>query len=805
MAVRIRTAMLVALFAVSLLPMVAMLFSTYHQTVKRELQESETLQLMLARNLTEIMTRYEELVRASVNAVASDLASGTPVEDQQSVLGALGIEKVSIVDVNSREVVASTGKISDVQGERYTSAQLMRLERALIGRRWAFTPVQHQSSGPVIEFVQRSSNQLIVAHISPRYFNDIADEVTFGTRGHAAIVDQAGHVLAHPDANWVRSARDLSDVEAVRQIENGGSGIVHFHSPAVDADMLGAIATVPKTGWGVMVSKPIDEVSSSIWTNLTPILFWLMIALAIAATLVIVFLQWLARPLEMLSHVLLRQSRIGRPAPVAPNRARNMVVELRNIVHAYNDLAMTVERNADEMSERALRDTVTGIGNRAYFTSGAQQQIASRVPLNKKGVLLFMDLDNFKEVNDVRGHDVGDMFLKQFAQCLYPTTKRFMDRKFRGITAAYPIIGRIGGDEFAILLPLPDDVNDVAGICEELRQSLPKTLKVNDLQLLCQTSAGGAVYPDHGTRFEDLMRRADVALYCAKTKGKHRFELYSQRNVLGGRSEILSAVAHAIENDELLLEYQPKYCLLTQRVTGVEALLRWNHPDHGMIPPNLFLGAIQKTSVMNRVGEWVVGRSIVDMRALDAMGHSLKVAVNIGTEHFTSAEFVTNLTEQLHAADFDPGRLQIEITEDVMALSKDTYRQRVDAVQALGCSVAIDDFGRGFSNLARLASVSVDFVKLDRSMIWDAIGNERIAVITKSAIDMAHALGAKVVVEGVETLDQLKLAAQCGADAVQGFYFSKSLPPEQLSAWIKQREDVPPHSQQKQIAARLVG
>ena len=803
MTVRIRTALIAALLCVGLLPMAAMLVSTYMQSVKWEYQEAESLQSMLAANLSQSLSRYEDTVRATVDVLAGALEAGRSGDDKLPLLIALGIESVSLVDGKTGEVLVSAGRLQRAPGSFYPASDMERFDRSVEYRHWAFEPVRGQLAGPVIDLVRRGNDNLIVAEISTHYFNEVARKISFGRQGYATIVDQAGHVLAHPNPGWVRSAYDLSGVRAVQDLKSVGTGIVEFESPAFNTSMIAALATVPNTGWGILVSQPVADVQAAIDDGMQPILFWLGVGLAGAIGLISLFLRWLASPLEVLSDSLHEQSRIGRPASVPPDRVRNMVVELRGIVDAYNDLAITVERNADEMAERAYRDTVTEIGNRAYFISGAEKQIAARLPVKQRGVLIFIDLDNFKEINDVRGHDVGDGFLEQFAKSLYPTTKRFMDRKFRGVTAAYPIIGRIGGDEFAILLPLPEEAGNIAELCEELRRSLPQNLLIRDLELPCQTSAGGAIYPDHGSQVEDLMRRADVALYHAKAKGKHRFELYNQDNILGGKREILSAFVHALENDELALEYQPKFCIRKRRITGAEALLRWHHADYGTVPPSLFLGAIQKTSVMNRLGHWVIDRCLRDMRTLDALGHDLTVAVNIGAEHFTANNFVPKLRRQLSEYRFDPARLQIEITEDVMAMSAETYRETVASVQKLGCTVAVDDFGSGFSNLSRLASVPVDVVKLDRSMIWDAMSNQRLAIIMKSAIALAHSLGSRVVVEGVETLEQLTLATNSDADAVQGFYFSRSLPPDELSNWIKQRQSVIPHKQRKEIEQRM--
>jgi len=264
---------------------------------------------------------------------------------------------------------------------------------------------------------------------------------------------------------------------------------------------------------------------------------------------------------------------------------------------------------------------------------------------------------------------------------------------------------------------------------------------------------------------------------------------------LGGKSEILAAVTTAIENDELILEYQPKFCLKNQDVTGVEALLRWQHPVHGRLTPDLFLYAIQKTNVMRKLGDWVASRAITEAMKLEEAGYPLKVAINIGTEHFSEEDFVPSLIEKCVAKDFPADRVQIEITEDVMDTSKSQFKETVENLQKNGFTVAIDDFGRGFSNLTRLANVPVDVIKLDRSFIHEASSNERVKVLLDSAVKMAHALGSAVIIEGVETLDQVKMAELAGADALQGFYYSPSLSADNLLEWMELRGSNTPHLQ----------
>lgn len=788
MNLHIRSGLLFAFIAVGLLPLAGLTWLTYERTLAREFNEVEDRHLLLAENLSSALSRYERDVRTTVKTLSGALVQERMADNSQELLATLGIQNVSVIDAETGNVLHST------TDAKFGDALLAMIKSNASSARFVFTPVYKlPQGGNAIFLVSKTGAQISVAQISTNYFQELGKEIAFGEKGHAAIVDQEGNVLSHPLMSWVKDAKNISAVSAVKRMINGETGVERFYSPALKGDMIAGLTVVPGPGWGVMIPQPISELEAKAFENLIPLLSGFVIAILLTIISIKLSIQWLARPLENLNADLKEQSQSGTPKAVSPTRAHSNIKELQEIVGAYNELALTVDNHASELAKRLYEDTVTGIGNRAYFTSGSEEQIKLRTFQGKRGVLIFLDLDGFKEINDVRGHSVGDAVLKAFAQSLYPAAKRFMDEKFRGITGTHPIIGRFGGDEFAIMLPIPCNTENVPEICEELRRAVSKSIRIDGVDIPCNASAGGAIYPDQGETVDELVRRADVALYLAKAKGKGGFELYGKRNALGGKSEILAAVTKAIEKDELILEYQPKFCLKNQDFTGVEALLRWQHPVHGRLTPDLFLSAIQKTNVMSKLGDWVAARAIKEAMQLEEAGYPLKIAINIGTEHFSQEDFVPSLIEKCASKDFPPERVQIEITEDVMDTSKSQFKETVQNLQSNGFTVAIDDFGRGFSNLTRLANIPVDVIKLDRSLIDEASTNERVKVLLDSAVKMAHALGSSVIVEGVETLDQVKMAELAGADALQGFYYSASLSADNLLDWMEERSANVPH------------
>lgn len=797
---RIQTTVVMALILIGVVPVAGFTWFTYNHMVERELADVRDRHLLLAENVAAALSRYENDVRATVGAVADALRTRGDASASEPLMSALNIECVVALDAVTLKPVMRA-PLARACGDAALQA---RLGRQAPEQGYRFTGVVARPGRPnAMHLVGRNGPHIVIACVSTEYFVELGAQIAFGEKGHAAIVDHEGRVLSHPKAEWVREAREIAHIAPVARMMAGETGVERFHSPALEADMIAGLTAVRGPGWGVMIPQPVSELHARAVGNLLPLLIGLVVAAGLGALLLFLSFRWLARPLENLARELSRQVEKGMPSAVPPSDAVTRIFELRKIVDAYNALAATVAKGARELTDRALHDPVTGIGNRAYFENGGQAQIDRRIAQGRRGVLFFCDLDGFKEINDTRGHALGDEVLTAFARQIYPGVKRYMDREFRGVPGDHPIVGRIGGDEFAILLPIPTDAGDIDAIGEAVRRELPTRLSVDGMEIGFGISAGGAAYPEHGTQIQELLRRADVALYAAKAAGKNRFLTYRRESALGGKSEILAAVTQAVAGDELLLEYQPKYSVADQRVGCVEALIRWDHPQVGRVSPGVFLPAIEGTATMIALGRWVIERAVADMKMLEAQGERLGVAVNIATEHFSSDGFLEHLIAVCERAAFEPSRLQIEVTEEAMHVAQDVFERNVERVKAHGFSIALDDFGKGFSNIARMASIPADVIKLDRSLISEAGSDARMRSVMKAAIELAHGLGSQVVVEGVETVEEVAMATDAGADALQGFYFSASLPTGDLRAWLAARRGSPQHDGLERLRKEL--
>lgn len=775
---KLRRVFLVTFLVISWGPLLAFGWTSFERTVARELDEVEGQHLLLARNLSAALSRYERDLKATVGYVAQTMRAGTPRLASRELLKGLHIRNVVILD-------AATGVVIDMalpDRPPLSETHIRNLLTRTNSDAMEFLPVVASPTGPVICLVQGAGAQIVVAEIETDYFVEVGRQISFGVKGHAAIVDHAGNILFHPNPEWTAQSRNIAQLTPVRRMLAGETGITQFYSPALEKDMISGFTAVPGPGWGVMIPQPLDEIYDKAYENNLPILFGLVFAAFAAAGLAWLTIRWLALPMEEFVQDLEAQSRSGiAPGPVVRHRTTR-ITELHNIFAAYDSLTETVRRNEASLSEQLQRDPITGIGNRVFFERAGAQMLATLAARDDGALVIFLDLDNFKEVNDSRGHAGGDAFLHGFAEALQLAVAQYKMDGVQGLAA------RIGGDEFAAILPLGTPLEKVHATCTAFLNTLPETIALQDVDLLCHVSAGGALFPQDGSAIPELLRNADTALYASKRLGKGGFQLYDPAQHLTLKGDILPTIAQSVKDDDFLLAYQPKVSADDHSVIALEALIRWRHPRYGLMEPDDFLPLVQKTRVMMDIDDWVLARAMRDSKTLQDRGHTLPIAVNIGVENFTSRAFPAKLIEMAEATFFDLALLQVEVTEEVFTKSPERLQSAVQQVQNLGVAVAIDDFGKGYSNLSRFGQTSVDLVKVDQRMIQGAATQTRFRQIIKSTIDMAHAVGSRVVLEGIESADDLSSIAGLGADEYQGFHFAKARDVDALADWLSARD-----------------
>jgi diguanylate cyclase (GGDEF)-like protein len=442
--------------------------------------------------------------------------------------------------------------------------------------------------------------------------------------------------------------------------------------------------------------------------------------------------------------------------------------------------AVAVHRSARLSIERefeALHDPLTRLPNRALFHRLVQEHIER----SSQGVaVLFLDLDRLREVNDTLGHHIGDRLLQQIGP------------RLRAMLGPEATVGRIGGDEFAVLLPGVTEAKEATRIANALAAAVAEALGVQHLTLAVEANIGIALYPEHAEDSAELLQRADVALYVAKER-RSMSELYdAERGARSRRSlSLIGDLRRAIDRRELVLYYQPKAELGSGRICGVEALVRWQHPEHGLVAPDEFIPLAEHTMLMDPLTMWVLDEALSQCAIWRQAGLDLRIAVNLSVRNLHDPELAAKVAGRLHARGLPPSSLELEITESSIMAEPLRAMETLGQLSRLGVRLSVDDFGTGYSSLAYLKRLPVNEVKIDRSFIRDMTTDASDAAIVRSTMDLARHLGLEVVAEGVETQEVWSALVLLGCDYAQGDFLSPPLEPGKALAVLRQRMSVP--------------
>ena len=427
---------------------------------------------------------------------------------------------------------------------------------------------------------------------------------------------------------------------------------------------------------------------------------------------------------------------------------------------------ITEQRNIEKRIEfMAHHDILTELPNRLLAKDRAKQALSRANRMQKKVGFLFIDLDNFKTINDSLGHSVGDELLKIVA-CRLQKCIRASDT-----------ISRQGGDEFIIILPDLNSTDEIIPIAEKLIVEFKKIFDINNQTLSTTASIGVAVYPEHGETFEQLLQNADAAMYKAKENGRNTYCLFTQEmkhNMLG-IFKMQNDLNEAIEKKEFILHYQPQIDLTHNSIVGVEALIRWKHPFLGMIPPLNFISIAESSGIIVQIGEWVLQEACKQAAIWNKQGKNIVVAVNISAVQFKRGNLVEVVKNALKISGLNPQYLELELTESILISDTETVLNTVKSIKEMGVLLSIDDFGTGYSSLAYLKRFAVDKLKIDQSFVRDIVQDKDDATIVKTIIAMAKNFNLKVIAEGVENEAVLATLQEFGCDEVQGYYFAKPM------------------------------
>jgi diguanylate cyclase (GGDEF)-like protein len=461
-----------------------------------------------------------------------------------------------------------------------------------------------------------------------------------------------------------------------------------------------------------------------------------------------------------------RTSTLERFGAVDERRAR----ELAEHTSGALQRALEREKLEEQLRHRAFYDSLTGLPNRALFLDRLGHAVARGERLGHEVAVLFIDLDRFKLVNDSLGHGAGDQLLVSVAE------------RLRGCLRDSDTIARLGGDEFTVLLEGATAIFDASKAAERILDTLRAPFVVDGQETYAAASVGiaGGAAADHAGR--DLLREADIALYRAKALGRGRFTIYEPRmsQMPGEYLHLESDLHRAIERDELTLHYQPIFDLRSSEVTGVEALLRWEHPEKGMIPPGQFIPLAEDTGLIVPIGRLVLEqacRQLREWRDADLVGENLFVSVNLSARQLQDASLIPDVQRIIVESGINPQVLQLEITESVVMQDPEAMVARLNALKALGIKLAVDDFGTGYSSLAYLKRFPIDVLKIDRAFVTGLANGGQDSAIVQTVVGLARALGLRTTAEGIEERSQWDRLEQLGCESGQGFIFARPLRP----------------------------
>ena len=421
----------------------------------------------------------------------------------------------------------------------------------------------------------------------------------------------------------------------------------------------------------------------------------------------------------------------------------------------------------------AYHDPVTDLPNRTQFRGQVQQAVEAGLRNRRHVALLLMDLERFKDVNDTLGHGRGDLLLQQVGS------------RLRSALFSPDVVARLGGDEFGILLPHLSAIEDIVLVVKKLQDILVAPFMIDGIPIVVEASIGVAVAPEHANDADTLLQRADVAMYRAKQMASGYviyapdFDRHSPE-----RLALMAELRNAVENNQLLLHYQPKVDIRSGRTVGAEALVRWQHPIRGLLPPGQFIGPAEYTGLITPLTHWVLATALRHCQETRRLGLDMRISVNLSARTLHHAHLPAAVENLLKTVNVEPHRLILEITESAIVLDPARARETLEALHRMGVSLSIDDFGTGYTSLSSLTRLPVHEIKIDRSFVNGMLTNDNDATIVRTVVELGHNLGLKVVAEGVETKEMLDRLNAFGCDQAQGYFISQPQPCEQLRNWL---------------------
>ena len=799
---KIRQLLLLLSAVLVLLPAISIGVWTHTQSVKDGFREVPERHLLLAKNISGALEKYYSNTKLVFGHISGNLARGLSSQDVHMDNVGKEFISISLVEGKSGKIINSDSynQFQLATDPLYRDQGVLEIARRYAGRgSVTFSPVVADVDGTnVIVVAKWIGENIAIGKLKTDHIVNLGKSIAFGQRGHAAIVDDKGNVLSHPLDSWIKSRKNIAELAPVMKMLNGQSGIQQFYSPALDANIIAGFSSVKGPGWGVMVPQPVAELYASANQSSKSYLVIVIASFAVAMLLTIWVSMRSTRPLHKLIAANKNMDNPDKQKVLKLPKSWVVPSEIKQLYRTHNEMAARLHSKHADILRMAYSDLVTGLPTREAFIKLVENEFAKSRPHDDSYLLIFLDLDEFKLINDTLGHETGDTVLsivsKQIADSITSYTHLDvitcpLDEFENPIKTleGRAVISRIGGDEFVALIPWNRGVREVDNFLQSLNSSISSPYLLGDKEFSTSTSIGASMYGRDGRTIRELTKKADVAMYWAKKSGKNCYRLFDSTVSAKSPLELQQEVADAIINDEMKLFYQPKINAITGDADSVEAVVRWIHPQRGIVSPALFIPVIDNTEVADLLGEWVIRTACQQIKVWENAGKNITASVNIANRHLVSQNFVPDLLKIVEEENIRPECLEIEMTEETAMTNHKRAKFAIKALKENGFAVSLDDYGKGYSNLARLAALDIDVIKLDLSLINGITEDPRRAIIVASALDMARNLNCKTVVEGIETREQANFVSKMGCDYLQGFLFAKPMPVDELNIWLLKR------------------
>ncbi|WP_299472753.1 EAL domain-containing protein [uncultured Roseibium sp.] len=786
---KLRYFLLTLFLFLSVTPLLLFQAWPHSEVLEGELDEVHERHLLLARNLAAALERYYRDLVTTFDLLLDTPETWSDAKTMLRVLDNLSFRHVCIADWETGRVTLTLASASAPCPKVIPQAEFERLKSLVTPEGVAFGPVVETPDGEnVLHMVKRSGDSLAVGAVKTTYFRELGEAISFGVRGHAAIVDNHGRALSHPLADWVATRKDMSMISAVQRMLARETGVEIFYSPALKGDMIAGFTYVHPVGWGVMIPQPIAELQQKADDARRSAVIVLVIGVASALALALLVSLRVVRPIEQITRASSRIAGGEMSLPEVQGSSRFLPIEFNELSKRFREMVLRLRENMSTINALAYQDLVTGLGNRTYL----HQQLSGAISEGQRGTLLLIDLDGFKSVNDMYGHDVGDKVLEAVGErlCTVLGVRKLADYENdelkQGPSTAFlhPLVTRLGGDEFAIWLPSEDHAQ-ISGLAADIVERIREPIIVYGTQTVIGASVGLAQYPEHGSDRSSLMKAADLAMYDAKKAGKDRFVAYSPAlmTAILDERKLGGEIKAGLQSGQFIPHFQPQFRLPDRTVTGVEALVRWNHPERGLLAPPDFLETVKELNLLADIDALMLDRSVAQLRELCENGVSVPaLAVNLSEERLSSPEFLESL-RTLGDLPFD---LRFELVETMALDTVDEQLANIlEEVRQAGCSLDLDDFGVANASVLGLMNIQPAHIKIDRNLICGIQEGNIFERMVGSIIGMGHSLGIPLIAEGADRLEQVERLAALNCDFAQGYALAMPMGIEELGVFLK--------------------